>query len=143
MRYLPFAVCHVDTTGARTGYQVMSTHLTLAGARDKLSQSAARGLYVAEKTGADTYARVAASWNPEPLARVATRGDLAHFTLDGRALCSHSCVAYQDRLRAAGSPPCSDTIAKQTARFAPLAAQFPGRIALVHGGCPDSVAVES
>lgn len=67
------------------------------------------------------------------------RNDLAHFTLDGRALCSHSCAAYMDRLRDAGSPPCSDAIEKQTARFAPLAAQFPGgRVALVHGGCPDS-----
>jgi hypothetical protein len=62
----------------------------------------------------------------------------AHFTLDGRPLCLHSCIAYHERLRAAGSPPCSDTHAKQSQRFARLAAQFPGgRVALVDGACPE------
>lgn len=66
------------------------------------------------------------------------RTDLAHFTLDGKPLCTHSCTAYHERLRAAGSPCCSDKIATQLERFAALAEQFPGRIALVHGGCTAS-----
>lgn len=65
------------------------------------------------------------------------RADLGHFTLDGRPLCTCSCIAYADRMRAAGSPPCSDLVEKQAARFAHLAAQFPGRVALVHGGCTE------
>jgi hypothetical protein len=64
------------------------------------------------------------------------RTDLSHLTLDGEPLCEHSCIAYWERLRAAGTPPCSDTTDKQLPRFQALAAQFPGRVALVHGGCP-------
>lgn len=62
----------------------------------------------------------------------------AHFTLDGRPLCDCSATAYRDRLTAAGSPPCSDTLAKQCGRFAALARQFPGRVALLAVKCPNS-----
>jgi hypothetical protein len=60
----------------------------------------------------------------------------AHFTLDGRALCEHSAPAYSERLSAAGSPPCADTLAKQSRRFPALAKAFPGRVALVACDCP-------
>ena len=63
---------------------------------------------------------------------------VAHFLLDGAPLCTHSCVAYMDRLAAAGHPPCEDVAPKQCERFAALAAQFPGRVTLVVGrACPD------
>jgi hypothetical protein len=61
---------------------------------------------------------------------------VAHFTLDGTPLCECQYVANYDRLNAAGSPPCSDVILKQQARFTALSAQFPGRVALVVQPCP-------
>lgn len=64
------------------------------------------------------------------------RKDLAHFTLDGRPLCCCMYTANFERLRAAGSPCCEDTIVVQLEAFAALAREFPGRIALVHGACP-------
>lgn len=60
----------------------------------------------------------------------------AHFTIDGEPLCEFSALAYRSRLDAAGSPPCGDTLAKQSRRAAKLAAQFPGRVALVCAPCP-------
>jgi hypothetical protein len=64
------------------------------------------------------------------------RTDLAHFTINGTPLCECQYVANHERLRAAGSPRCEATLAEQLAKFAALAAQFPGRVAMVHGACP-------
>lgn len=63
----------------------------------------------------------------------------AHFTLSGSPLCTCQYPANYDRLNAAGSPPCSDTASRQASRFAALAAQFPGRVALVAGPCTAEV----
>lgn len=64
--------------------------------------------------------------------------NVAHFTLDGRPLCTCQYTANYDRMRAAGSPPCSATASLQARRFVRLAAQFPGRVALVAGECPEA-----
>ncbi|KZC32626.1 MULTISPECIES: hypothetical protein [unclassified Rhodanobacter] len=69
------------------------------------------------------------------------RTDLAYFILDGKPLCDCQCNAYHDRLRAAGSPRCEGPVAEQLEKFAALAAQFPGRIALGHGACPTLLGV--
>lgn len=66
------------------------------------------------------------------------RTDLAYFTLNGHPLCECMYVANHARLRAAGSPPCQATVEEQSARFAQLAARFPGRVALMHGACPSA-----
>lgn len=67
---------------------------------------------------------------------------LSHFTLDGRPLCDCSATAYRERFAAAfngnGIPVCEDKTPEQLARFAALAEQFPGRVALVHGDCPNT-----
>lgn len=62
--------------------------------------------------------------------------NLAHFTLDGRPLCLCSAIAYQMRLKAAGQPSCSASVNTQLRAAPELAAQFPGRIALVFAECP-------
>jgi len=66
---------------------------------------------------------------------------LAHFTLNGTPLCECQYVANHERLRAAGSPRCEATMAEQLGKFEALAAQFPGRVALVHGACPSLASV--
>lgn len=68
------------------------------------------------------------------------RTGLAHFTLNGTPLCDCQYVANHERLRAAGSPPCEGPIGAQATRFAALAEQFPGRVAMVHGACPSRAA---
>lgn len=70
------------------------------------------------------------------------RNELSHFTLNGTPLCDCQYPANYERLRAAGSPPCCDLTAKQLARFVALAAQFPGRVALVNGNCPNAGSAE-
>lgn len=72
------------------------------------------------------------------VANTTTKPNLAHFTLYGEPLCACMYPANADRLKAAGDPPCSDHVTKQLRRFNNLAKQFPGRVALVHGGCPQS-----
>lgn len=63
--------------------------------------------------------------------------NMAYFTLDGVPLCRCQYPANYDRLRAAGSPCCSDTAETQARRFPALVRQFPGRVALVSGRCPE------
>lgn len=60
----------------------------------------------------------------------------AHFTLDGRPICECSALAYGERFKAAGSPPCEDAFVKQSGRLPLLQRQFPQRILLVTGPCP-------
>lgn len=60
----------------------------------------------------------------------------AHFTLDGRPICECSALAYGERFKAAGSPPCEDAFVKQSGRLPLLQRQFPQRILLVTGLCP-------
>lgn len=65
--------------------------------------------------------------------------NVAHFTINGTPLCDCQFVANHDRLNAAGRPSCDGPIEHQLAAFAALAAQFPGRVALVDGPCPNIV----
>lgn len=65
--------------------------------------------------------------------------NVAHFTLDGKPACECMFLpAYYERFDKAGSPRCSGLASVQARHFARMAAQFPGRVALVSGECPNA-----